>query len=152
MGGNRINLLTCRKGCPKVGGELPHARHEEVEFDHSGDCRAPATPIRNQQNPGTQEIIDTGQQHSTFSNKFGERLNQQGKLLPDDYGALNSEDDVDPDNQSMDESEDDAEDTMKKTGPVLGSNLQDKCSDVQRMTEEHGLSPKGKKQTRRIPH
>uniref|UniRef100_M1DZ62 Uncharacterized protein n=1 Tax=Solanum tuberosum TaxID=4113 RepID=M1DZ62_SOLTU len=77
---------------------------------------------------------------------------QQGKLLPDDYGALNTEDEVDPDNQSMDESEEDADNTMKQTGPVFGSNLQDKCSDIQRMTEEHGLSPRGRKQTRQIPH
>ncbi|KAH0655538.1 hypothetical protein KY285_030420 [Solanum tuberosum] len=55
---------------------------------------------------------------------------QQGKLLPDDYGALNSEDEVDSDNQSMDESEEEADDTMKKTGPVFGFNIQDKCSDV----------------------
>ncbi|KAG5567974.1 hypothetical protein H5410_065010 [Solanum commersonii] len=77
---------------------------------------------------------------------------QQGKLLPDDYGELNFEDEEDPDDQSMDESEEDADDTMKKTGPVFGSNLQEKCSDVQRMTEEQGLSLRGRKQTRHIPH
>ncbi|KAH0652855.1 hypothetical protein KY289_030533 [Solanum tuberosum] len=147
-------------------GDLTHARHNEVESDHSRDSRAPATPLRNQQNLGTQEIIDTGQQHSRFNNKSGERLSkkrteaikkrmqkntgqdpdvtntgtlikdqalskdQQGKLLPDDYGELNSKDEEDSDNQSMDESEEEADDTMKKTGPVFGSNIQDKCSDV----------------------
>ncbi|XP_015169049.1 uncharacterized protein [Solanum tuberosum] len=152
MGGNRGHLLTCREGCPNRGGELTHARHEELEFDHRGDSRAPVTPLRNQKIPDTQEIIDTHQQHNRFNNKSGERLNQQGKLLPDDFGELNSEDEVDPDNQSMDESEEDADDTMKQTGPVFGSNLHDKCSDVQRVTEEHGLSPRGRKQTRHIPH
>ncbi|KAH0675946.1 hypothetical protein KY285_023747 [Solanum tuberosum] len=77
---------------------------------------------------------------------------QQGRLIPDDYGALNSEDEVDPDNQSMDASEEDADDTMKQTGPSFGSNLQDKCSDVQRVTVEQGLSPRGRKQTRHNPH
>ncbi|KAH0712326.1 hypothetical protein KY289_008285 [Solanum tuberosum] len=162
-------------GVSKQGerGELTHSRHEEVQFDHRGDSRTPVTPLRNQKIPDTQEIIDTRQQHNRFNNKSGERLSKKireaikkrmqkntgqdpdinrAKLLPDDFGALNSEDEVDPDNQSMDESEEDADDTMKQTGPVFGSNLHDKCSDVQRVTEEHGLSPKGRKQTRHIPH
>ncbi|KAH0781692.1 hypothetical protein KY290_001290 [Solanum tuberosum] len=42
---------------------------------------------------------------------------------PDDYGALNSEDDLDPGNQSLEESDEDAEDTMKHTGQVVGSSF-----------------------------
>uniref|UniRef100_M1E0W5 LINE-type retrotransposon LIb DNA, complete sequence, Insertion at the S14 site n=1 Tax=Solanum tuberosum TaxID=4113 RepID=M1E0W5_SOLTU len=126
-----------KEGVSKREGELTHARHEEVDVDHSGDSRTPATPTRNQQTPGTQEFIDTGQQHSRFNNKSGDRLskkrreaikkrmhkntgqepdlidigtqtkkqvlpNKQGKLTPDDYGAINSEDEVDQDNQFMD--------------------------------------------------
>ncbi|KAH0742162.1 hypothetical protein KY290_035205 [Solanum tuberosum] len=60
---------------------------------------------------------------------------QEG-VTPDDYGALNSEDDLDPDNQSLEESDEDAKDTMKHTGQVVGSSFQDKCTDVQRITEQ----------------
>ncbi|KAG5599275.1 hypothetical protein H5410_030645 [Solanum commersonii] len=41
---------------------------------------------------------------------------------------------------------------LEHTCQVLGSTFQDKCSDVQRMTEQQGLSPKGRKQTRHKPH
>ena len=85
-----------------------------------------------------------------FVNK-GNKANKV-KVIPDDYGALNSEDEPDPDNQSMDDSDEDAEDTMKYTDQVVGSTFRDKYSDVQRMTEEQGLSPRGRKKTRHIPH
>jgi len=74
------------------------------------------------------------------------------KVTPDDYGVLNSEDDLDPDNQSMDDSDEDAEDTMTHTDQVVGSTFRDKYSDVQRMTEQQGLSPRGRKQTRHQPN
>ncbi|KAG5605820.1 hypothetical protein H5410_027312 [Solanum commersonii] len=59
------------------GGELTHVRHEELEFDHTGDSRVPATPNRIKQITGTQEIIDIGQQPRRFNNKSGERLSKQ---------------------------------------------------------------------------
>ncbi|WMV30207.1 hypothetical protein MTR67_023592 [Solanum verrucosum] len=70
------------------------------------------------------------------------------KVTPDDFGVLNSEDDLDRDNQSMDDSDEDAEDTMTHTDQVVGSTFWDKYYDVQRMTEQQGLSPRGRKQTR----
>ncbi|WMV13666.1 hypothetical protein MTR67_007051 [Solanum verrucosum] len=115
------------------GGELTHVRHEEVDIDHSRDSRAPTTPITNQQKTVT-----------TQGNRF--------KVSLDDYGALNSEDEVDPDNQSMDETDEDAEATMQHTGQVFGSSFQEKSTDVQRKTEQQGLSPWGRKQTRHKSH
>uniref|UniRef100_A0A0V0I9U1 Putative ovule protein n=1 Tax=Solanum chacoense TaxID=4108 RepID=A0A0V0I9U1_SOLCH len=180
-----------QEGVSTGGRELTHARHEEVEFDHSKDSRAPATPIDNQQKTATTQVTDTGQKQDRFNNKAGDRLSKKkretikrrlqqsigkdstgtdtGKQLeehddkqvnkgnkvkvpPDDYGALNSEDVIDPDNQSMKESDEDAEDTMQQTGQVFGSSFQDKCTDVQRVTEQQGLSPRGRKQTRHQPH
>ncbi|KAH0661507.1 hypothetical protein KY284_026438 [Solanum tuberosum] len=128
------------EGVSKGRRELTHARHEEVDSDPSGDYRAPATPINNQQQTGTQQFVNKGNK----ANKV--------KVIPDDYGALNSEDEPDPDNQSMDDSDEDAEDTMKYTDQVVGSTFRDKYSDVQRMTEQQGLSTRGRKQTRHHPH
>ncbi|KAG5605821.1 hypothetical protein H5410_027313 [Solanum commersonii] len=51
----------------------------------------------------------------------------------------------------MNESKQDVDDTMKQTGQFFGFNLQDKCSDVQRMIKEEGLSPRGR-MTRHNPH
>ncbi|KAH0665196.1 hypothetical protein KY290_027475 [Solanum tuberosum] len=168
------------EGVSKGRRELTHARHEEVDSDPSGDYRAPATPINNQQQTGTQQVTDTGQQQGRFNNKSCDRLSKKKreaikkrlqqsmnddeqffnkgnkankvKVIPDDYGALNSEDEPDPDNQSMDVSDEDAEDTMKYTDQVAGSTFRDKYSDVQRMTEQQGLSTRGRKQTRHHPH
>ncbi|KAH0664056.1 hypothetical protein KY284_028987 [Solanum tuberosum] len=95
--------------------------------------------------------IDTGKQpqdHDVVQVNKGNRV----KVPPDDYGALNSEDEIDSDNQSMDESDEDAEDTMKYTCHVFGSSFQDKSTDVQRITEQQGLFPRGRKQTRHNPH
>ncbi|KAH0730257.1 hypothetical protein KY289_001445 [Solanum tuberosum] len=154
------------------GGELTPFRHEEVEFDQSGDSRAPATPFNNQQKITNAQVTDTRQQQGKFNNKSGDRLSKKKReaikkrlqqsmgtdtagidisqqtdaeqvihtsrvmVPPDDNGALNSEDDLDPDNQSLEESDEDAEDTMKHTGQVVGSSFQDKCTDVQRITEQ----------------
>uniref|UniRef100_M1DQZ8 Bifunctional endo-1,4-beta-xylanase xylA n=1 Tax=Solanum tuberosum TaxID=4113 RepID=M1DQZ8_SOLTU len=60
----------------------------------------------------------------------------KGKLTLDDYRAINSDDEFDPDNQSIDESDEDTEDNMQHTGQVVGYTFQDKCSDVQKMTEQ----------------
>ncbi|WMV30181.1 hypothetical protein MTR67_023566 [Solanum verrucosum] len=79
-------------------------------------------------------------------------LINKGKLTTDDYGAINSDDEMDPDNQSIEESDEDIEDTRQHTGQVFGSTLQDKCPDVQRMTEQQGLSPRGRKKTRHNPN
>uniref|UniRef100_M1DTX0 Bifunctional endo-1,4-beta-xylanase xylA n=1 Tax=Solanum tuberosum TaxID=4113 RepID=M1DTX0_SOLTU len=129
-----------QEGVSKGRGELTHARHEDVDSDPSGDSRAPATPINNQQQTVTQQVVNKG-------NK-GKKV----KVTPDDYGVLNSEDDLDPDNQYMDDSDEDAEDTMTHTDQVVGSTFRDKYSDVQRMTEQHGLCPRGRKQTRHQPN
>uniref|UniRef100_M1E172 Retrotransposon protein, unclassified n=1 Tax=Solanum tuberosum TaxID=4113 RepID=M1E172_SOLTU len=59
------------------GGELTHARHEEVDFDHSGDSKAPDIPITTHQKTGTQPVTDTGQQHGRFNNKSGDRLSKK---------------------------------------------------------------------------
>ncbi|KAH0661505.1 hypothetical protein KY284_026436 [Solanum tuberosum] len=69
----------------------------------------------------------------------------KAKVIPDDYGVLNSEDDLDHDNQSMDGSDEDGEDTKKHTDQVVVSTYRDKYSDVQRMTEQQGLSPRERK-------
>ncbi|KAH0712207.1 hypothetical protein KY289_008166 [Solanum tuberosum] len=143
----------------RTGGELTPLRHEEVEFDHSGDSRAPATPFNNQQKITNAQVTDTGQQQGIFNNESGDRLSKKKrevikkrlqqsmgtdtagidtgqqtdaeqvihtnrvKVPPDDYGALNSEDDLDPDNQSLEESDENPEDTMKHTGQVVGSSF-----------------------------
>ncbi|WMV45640.1 hypothetical protein MTR67_039025 [Solanum verrucosum] len=44
------------------------------------------------------------------------------KVTPDDYGVLNSEDDLDPDNQSMDDSDEDADDIMTHVDQVICLN------------------------------
>uniref|UniRef100_M1DGL1 Uncharacterized protein n=1 Tax=Solanum tuberosum TaxID=4113 RepID=M1DGL1_SOLTU len=61
---------------------------------------------------------DTGKQ---MEEPDDEQVNKGNKVKvpPDDYGAFNSEDEIDPDNQSMEESDEDAEVTMKHTGQVL---------------------------------
>ncbi|KAH0737902.1 hypothetical protein KY290_036607 [Solanum tuberosum] len=168
MGRDRRHLITCRKGFLKGGGELTHARHEDMDSDPSGDNRTPATPINNQQQTVTQQVTDTGQQQGRFNNKSGDRLSKKKreaikkrlqqsmgkesdviaadkqfshqdqhmtnirqnedeqvvnkgnkgkkvKVTPDDYRVLNSEDDLDPDNHSMDNSDEDAEETMTNT-------------------------------------
>uniref|UniRef100_M1DM44 Uncharacterized protein n=1 Tax=Solanum tuberosum TaxID=4113 RepID=M1DM44_SOLTU len=161
-----------------------------VEFGHSKDSRAPATPITDQQKSGTQQFIDKRQHQSRFNNKSGDRLSKKkrgaikkrlqqsagqdsdgtgtgkqteaqvshkdqtlletsqnvdeqdpniinkGKLTPDDYEAINYDDEMDPGNQFIDESDVDREDTMHHTGQVFGSTFQDKCPDVQRITEQ----------------
>ncbi|KAH0639205.1 hypothetical protein KY285_035791 [Solanum tuberosum] len=58
-----------QEGVSKGRGELTHARHEDVDSDPSGDYRAPATPINNQQQTVTQQVTDTGQQQGRFNNK-----------------------------------------------------------------------------------
>ncbi|WMV32827.1 hypothetical protein MTR67_026212 [Solanum verrucosum] len=92
-----------------------------------------------------------GKQLETHVDEQVANNTKNGKFTLDDYGAINSEDELDPDNQSID-SDEDIEDTMQHTSQVLGSTFQDKCSDVQRMTEQQGLSPRGRKQTRHKPH
>ncbi|KAH0781536.1 hypothetical protein KY290_001134 [Solanum tuberosum] len=179
----------------KGRGQLTHARHEDVDSESSGDYRARASPINNQQQTVTQQVTYIGQQQGRFNNKSGDRLSKKkreaikkrlqqsmgkesdviaadkqfshqdqhmtnirqnddeqvinkgnkGKkvnMTSDDYGVLNSEDDLDPDNQSMDDSDEDAEDTMTHTDQVVGSTFRNKYSDVQRMTEQQGLTPK----------
>ncbi|KAH0633206.1 hypothetical protein KY284_035992 [Solanum tuberosum] len=68
---------SAQEGVSKGRGELTHAKHEEVDSDPSGDYRAPATPINNQQQIGTQQVTDTGQQQGRFNNKSGDRLNKK---------------------------------------------------------------------------
>ncbi|KAH0775105.1 hypothetical protein KY290_012242 [Solanum tuberosum] len=128
-----------QEGVSKGRGELTHARNEDVDSDPSRDYRAPATPINNQQQTVT---------HQVGKDNNGKKV----KVTPDDYGVLNSEDDLDPDNQSMDDSNEDAEDTMTHTNQVVGSTFRDKYSDVRRMTEQQGLSPRRRKQTRHQPN
>ncbi|KAG5576485.1 hypothetical protein H5410_056619 [Solanum commersonii] len=133
-----------------------------VEFEHSGDSRSPATPITNQQKTATQQVINTGKQQGRFNNNSGDRLSKKKgeaikKRLKRSTGQdLDGTDAacrwMDPDNQSMDESDEDAKDTMQLIGHVFGSTFQDKCSDVQRMTEQQGLSPRGRKQPGHNPH
>ncbi|KAH0636105.1 hypothetical protein KY285_035844 [Solanum tuberosum] len=94
--GNEVFTGQAGRGAQR-GGELTHVRHEEVEFDHSADTRAPATPIP-----------DTGQKQGRFNNKSGDRLSKKKreaikkgnmvKVPPDDYRALNSDDAIDHDN------------------------------------------------------
>ncbi|WMV41202.1 hypothetical protein MTR67_034587 [Solanum verrucosum] len=95
-----------------------------------------------------QNLLDTSQ----HVDEHDPNIINKGKLTPDDYGAINSDDEMDPDNQSIDESDEDIEDTMQHTCQVFGSTFQDKCPDVQRMTEQQGLSPRGRKKTRHNPN
>ncbi|KAH0746223.1 hypothetical protein KY285_007880 [Solanum tuberosum] len=115
------------------------AHLEELEIHNGSKQDSRLQPALNQQQ-------EQGEQLRTIP-KYSDNI--AGKIVSKGQEVT---DEVDPDNQSMDESEEDADDTMKQTGPVFGSNLHDKCSDVQRVIEEHGLSPRGRKQTRHIPH
>ncbi|KAH0689099.1 hypothetical protein KY289_016457 [Solanum tuberosum] len=94
----------------------------------------------------------TGKQLDTHVDEQVANNAKKGRLTLDDYGAINYDDKLDPDNQSIENSDEDIEDTMHHTGQVLGSTFQDKCSDVQRMTKQQGLSPRERKQTRHKPH
>ncbi|KAH0722434.1 hypothetical protein KY289_005478 [Solanum tuberosum] len=79
--------------------------------------------------------IDTGQQTEGYADAQVTEGNM-AKMPPDDYGALNSEDDLDPDNQSLEDSDNEAADTQPHTSQVFGSSFKDKVTDVQRMTEQ----------------
>ncbi|KAG5605827.1 hypothetical protein H5410_027319 [Solanum commersonii] len=57
---------------------------------------------------GDQNLLDTSQ----HVDEQGPDIINKGKLTLDDYGDINSDDEMDPDNQSIDESDEDIEDTM----------------------------------------
>ncbi|KAH0672767.1 hypothetical protein KY284_023854 [Solanum tuberosum] len=105
-----------QEGVPKGRGELPHVVHEDV-VDLSSNYRGFNTPISTHKTTGQQGDIDTGQQKGKFNNKSGDMLNKgphtedqdvnkdrHGRPPQDDYEALNSKDELDSDNQSIDES------------------------------------------------
>ncbi|KAH0672716.1 hypothetical protein KY284_023803 [Solanum tuberosum] len=151
----QVDIIATPEGVSKGERELTHARHEEVEFDHRDRLskkKREAIKSRLQQSIGKDSTgTDTGKQLEEHDDKQVNKGNKV-KVPPDDYGALNSEDEIDLDNQSMEDSDEDAEDTMQQTGQVFGSSFQDKCTDVQRVTEQQGLSPRRRKQTRHQPH
>lgn len=103
-------------------GVVPYDLHEGM-IDHRRDYRDPATPIINQNTTGHPADIDTGQ-----NNKAGARLGKKKKEaiknieyragseqiidpvaksnkkvmpLQINYGDVNSEDEIDPDNESI---------------------------------------------------
>ncbi|KAK4731472.1 hypothetical protein R3W88_024460 [Solanum pinnatisectum] len=94
------------------------------------------------------------QEHGTTSNdqQPGEQVTNKVKKdrpIQDDYGALNSEDELDPDNQSMDEYDVEEEEVSDHLIRAFGSTFHDECpAEVQEVTEHQGLSPRGRKQNR----
>ncbi|KAK4729624.1 hypothetical protein R3W88_022612 [Solanum pinnatisectum] len=76
---------------------------------------------------------------------------QKGRPLQDDYGALNSEDEIDPDNLSIDEYDEEEEEVSDHLIRAFGSTFNDECpAEVQEVTEQQGLSPRGRKQNRQV--
>ncbi|KAG5595510.1 hypothetical protein H5410_036742 [Solanum commersonii] len=167
-------------GCPKGGGELTHVLHEEVDNDHRNDSRAPATPISNQTKSGQQQksnnkskgmlskkkrevikkrqqknieqepdLIDKGKQtEEQIANK-----GRKGRQTQDDYEVLNSEDELDLDNQSIKEYDEEDEELSNHLIQAFGSTFHDEClEEVQEITEHHCLSPRGRKQHRQTNH
>ncbi|KAH0705908.1 hypothetical protein KY285_010432 [Solanum tuberosum] len=156
-----------QEGVSKGGRELIHVLHEVETYDHRTDSRAPATPISNQKEAAQHAIqerkemnTETKQQKDRPNNKSGGRLSKkkrdamkkrQGKRRPiqDDYGALNSEDELELDNQSIDEYDEEEEETSNLLIQDFGSTFNtDWSEEVQELTEQQGLSPRGRKQKR----
>uniref|UniRef100_M1DQL7 Bifunctional endo-1,4-beta-xylanase xylA n=1 Tax=Solanum tuberosum TaxID=4113 RepID=M1DQL7_SOLTU len=74
---------------------------------------------------------------------------KKGRPIQDDYGALNSEDELEPDNQSIDEYDEEEEETSNLLIQAFGSTFNTDWSEVvQELTEQQGLSPRGRKQSR----
>ncbi|KAK4724024.1 hypothetical protein R3W88_026803 [Solanum pinnatisectum] len=73
---------------------------------------------------------------------------KKGRPMQDDYGAVNSEDKVDPDNQSIDELDAEEEEVSNHLIRAFGSTFHDECpAEIQEVTEQQGLSPRGRKQS-----
>uniref|UniRef100_M1DPD2 Dentin sialophosphoprotein n=1 Tax=Solanum tuberosum TaxID=4113 RepID=M1DPD2_SOLTU len=126
-------------------------KFNNISGDRLSKKKREAIKKRLQQSIGKDRTrIDTGQQTEGYADAQVTEGNM-AKMPPDDYGALNSEDDLDPDNQSLEDSDNEAADTQPHTSQVFGSSFKDKVTDVQRMTEQQGLSPRGRKQTRHNP-
>ncbi|XP_015159686.1 uncharacterized protein [Solanum tuberosum] len=133
-----------QEGVSKKGEELTHVIHEEVAFDHrqhqsrlnnkSGDRlskkKREAIKKRLQQSAGqesdgtatgkqTEAQASYKSQNPLNTNQHGDEqapnIINKGKLTLDDYRAINSDDEFDPDNQSIDESDEDTEDNMQHT-------------------------------------
>uniref|UniRef100_M1DNY8 Uncharacterized protein n=1 Tax=Solanum tuberosum TaxID=4113 RepID=M1DNY8_SOLTU len=69
---------------------------------------------------------------------------RHGRPSQDDYGALNSEDELDSDNQSIDESGEEEEDNNSQPPHTFGSTFKDKWpEEVHELTTKQGLSPRG---------
>ncbi|KAH0634835.1 hypothetical protein KY284_037621 [Solanum tuberosum] len=101
-----INLTT-----PEITTKqgLPAVLYGQAEYN-----RKPTTTGQDNTNQQLQvDIIAT--QLEEHDDKWVNKGNKV-KVPPDDYGALNSKDEIDPDNQSVDESDEDAKDTMQQTG------------------------------------
>uniref|UniRef100_M0ZKJ1 Uncharacterized protein n=1 Tax=Solanum tuberosum TaxID=4113 RepID=M0ZKJ1_SOLTU len=126
---------------PKERGELPHVVHEDV-VDISSDYRGLNTPI------STHKI--TGQQDKgPHTEDQDVNKDRHGRPPQDDYEALNSEDELDSDNQSIDESGEEEEDNNNQPPHTFGSTLKDKWpEEVHEPTAKQGLSPRGRKQSR----
>lgn len=64
----------------------------------------------------------------------------------DDYEAINSEDEWDPDNRSMYDYEEEGTEINNPQGNDLSSKHQDEWSqEIQDITAKQGLSPRGRK-------
>jgi len=92
-----------------------------------------------------QVLTDKGQQ---LKKQIANNV-KKGRPIQDDYGALNSEDELEPDNQSIDEYDEEEEETCNLLIQAFGSTFNtDWSEEVQELTEQQGLSPRGRKQSR----
>ncbi|KAH0760299.1 hypothetical protein KY290_016372 [Solanum tuberosum] len=92
-----------------------------------------------------QDLTEKGQQLE----KPTETKVKKGRPIQDDYGALNSEDELDPDNQSIDEYDEEEEETSNLLIQAFGSTFNTEWpEEVQELTEQQGLSPRGRKQNK----
>ncbi|KAG5606082.1 hypothetical protein H5410_027574 [Solanum commersonii] len=117
----------------KAGGRLSKKKRDAMK--------------RRQEKSGelTQVLTEKGQQLE----KQIETKVKKGRPIQDDYGALNSEDELDPDNQSIDKYDEDEEETSNLLIQAFGSTFNTEWSEeVQELTEQQGLSPRGRKQNR----
>ncbi|KAH0642247.1 hypothetical protein KY290_033845 [Solanum tuberosum] len=95
------------------------------------------------------KLTDKGKQtEEQVANKV-----RKGRQIQDDYGALNSEDELDPDSQSIEEYDEEDEELSNHLIQAFGSTFHDECpEEVRELTEQHGLSPRGRKQHRQTKH
>ncbi|XP_015161207.1 uncharacterized protein [Solanum tuberosum] len=168
-----------QEGVPKGRGELPHVVHEvvvDLSSDYRG-LNTPisihkTTGQQGDIDTGQQKDKFNNKSEGRLSKKRRDTIkkrqnsdqvsdngphtedqdvNKGRHYRPpqDDYGALNSEDELDSDNQSIDESDEEEEDNNNQPPHTFGSTFKDKWpEEVHELTAKQGLSPRGREQSR----